>query len=199
MAKTTPKPSTELAPSKLTLLAVEGQVTVTSIQVAQHFGKRHADVLRSIRDLECSTEFIERNFAFNEFTDSIGRSLPAYRITKDGFAMLAFGFTGKEAAKWRETYINAFNDMERRLRALEINPDAFDMQALPRVTNKQLEQARKQANGLLREVLNAKTQEEKRHHYRFLLRANSSVGIDTDSMEVLGIERPKLQIEGGEA
>lgn len=199
MAKTTPSPGVELVPAPPTLLTARGQATVTSIQVAQHFGKQHKNVLQSIRSLECSDEFTELNFQLSDFTDPTGRKLPCYLITKDGFAMLAFGFTGKEAARWREAYINAFNEMERRLRALEVNPSAFDLQALPRVSNKQMEQARKKSNELLRDVLTAKTMEEKRQHYRFLVRSNSSVGIDTDSMEALGIERPKLQIQGGAA
>lgn len=99
-------------------LTVEnGEVTTTSLQIAEHFGKRHADVLRAINKLECSVDFTERNFALSEFTDSTGRKLPAYRITRDGFVFLAMGFTGKEAAQWKEAYITAFNKMERDLRA----------------------------------------------------------------------------------
>ncbi|EOS1856350.1 Rha family transcriptional regulator, partial [Escherichia coli] len=36
-------------------------------------------------------------------------------ITRDGFAFLAMGFTGKRAARFKEAYINAFNQMERCL------------------------------------------------------------------------------------
>jgi len=97
------------------LIAIDGQITTTSIQLAQHFGKRHADVLRSIGKLECSAEFTERNFAPSEFSDSTGRKLPCHRITKDGFMFLAMGFTGKEAAQWKEAYITAFNKMESQL------------------------------------------------------------------------------------
>lgn len=38
-----------------------------------------------------------------------------YYLTRDGFTFLAMGFTGKVAAKFKEAYIEAFNDMERRL------------------------------------------------------------------------------------
>lgn len=40
---------------------------------------------------------------------------PAYRLTRDGFAFLAMGFTGKRAALWKEKFLEAFNAMERRL------------------------------------------------------------------------------------
>lgn len=95
---------------------VEGQITTTSVDVAAHFKKRHDTVLRAIRLLECSAEFTARNFAASEYTDPTGRKLKQFRMTRDGFAFLAMGFTGKEAAKWKEAYINAFNRLEQELR-----------------------------------------------------------------------------------
>ncbi|HGW5085376.1 TPA: Rha family transcriptional regulator [Pseudomonas aeruginosa] len=95
---------------------VEGQITTTSVDVAAHFKKRHDTVLRAIKLLECSAEFTARNFAASEYTDPTGRKLKQFRMTRDGFAFLAMGFTGKEAAKWKEVYINAFNRLEQELR-----------------------------------------------------------------------------------
>ena len=89
--------------------------TTTSLIVAEKFGKNHRDVLRAIRNLECSKDFTERNFAPVKYKDSTGRSLPMYQITRDGFSFLAMGFTGKEAALWKERFINAFNAMETAL------------------------------------------------------------------------------------
>lgn len=37
------------------------------------------------------------------------REYPAYRLTRDGFAFLAMGFTGKKAAAWKERFLEAFN------------------------------------------------------------------------------------------
>ena len=99
------------------LKIIDGQITTTSNQVAEHFGKRHADVIRAIRKLDAPKEFTERNFALSEFTDSTGRVLPAYRLTRDGFTLLAMGFTGKEAMQWKVAYLNAFNQMEAELLA----------------------------------------------------------------------------------
>ncbi|WP_314324425.1 Rha family transcriptional regulator [Comamonas aquatica] len=110
-------PGTTVAIATPGLEIIEGHVTTTSNQVAEHFSKRHADVIRAIRKLEAPAEFIERNFALNEFTDSIGRTLPAYRITRDGFTLLAMGFTGKEAMQWKVAYLTAFNKMEAQLLA----------------------------------------------------------------------------------
>ena len=75
-----------------------GSMFTTSLIVAQAFEKEHKAVLRAISNLECSSQFTERNFALSEYTDSTGRKLPAYRLTRDGFSFLAMGFTGKKAA-----------------------------------------------------------------------------------------------------
>lgn len=97
------------------ITVVNGQAVTSSLAVADYFTKRHDDVLKKIRALECSPEFTARNFAVSEYTDATGRKLPCYQITRDGFAFLAMGFTGKRAAQFKETYINAFNQMEYAL------------------------------------------------------------------------------------
>ena len=103
------------------LVVVENEHAVTtSLRVAEVFGKRHADVLRAVSNLECSEDFRERNFAFKLKISDLGngrtRKDPMYYISRDGFMFLAFGFTGKTAAKWKEAYIKAFNTMEAKLR-----------------------------------------------------------------------------------
>ncbi|MDO4705734.1 MAG: Rha family transcriptional regulator [Comamonadaceae bacterium] len=108
---------TAVAVTKPALEIIDGHVTTTSLQIAEHFDKRHDTVLRAITRLECSPEFTDRNFAASDYTDSTGRKLPCYRITRDGFVFLAMGFTGKDAARWKEAYIDAFNQMEAALLA----------------------------------------------------------------------------------
>lgn len=115
MADTTIGTSVAIATPDLEI--IEGQITTTSQQIADHFGKSHKSVLRAIANLDCSPEFTERNFAPSEYTDSTGRKLPSYRITRDGFTFLAMGFRGKEAAQWKEAYLTAFNKMEQELLA----------------------------------------------------------------------------------
>lgn len=101
------------------LVVVDGQITTTSLQIAEHFGKLHKTVLRAIANLDCSVEFNRRNFVPVEYLDAKREKRPCYRITRDGFVFLAMGFTGKEAAQWKEAYITAFNKMEAELRAKE--------------------------------------------------------------------------------
>lgn len=40
-----------------------------------------------------------------------------YLMNRDGFSLLAMGFTGKEAVQWKLKYIEAFNQMEKQLAA----------------------------------------------------------------------------------
>lgn len=91
-------------------------VIVTSLDVAETFGKAHKDVLRSIRELGCSEEFNRRNFAPVEYSDAKGEKRPAFAMTRDGFTMLVMGFTGEAAMKFKEAYIKQFNAMEKALR-----------------------------------------------------------------------------------
>ena len=95
---------------------VDGQVVTTSLRVAEYFKKQHKDVLRAIKSLDCSDEFNGRNFALVAYQDAKGEQRPMYYLTRDGFTLLAMGFTGKVAARFKEAYIEAFNLMEESLR-----------------------------------------------------------------------------------
>ena len=109
------------------LTVIGCQPTTSSIDVARHFGKRHDTVLRAIANLDCSPEFTDRNFAASEYTDATGRTLPAYQLTRDGFMFLAMGFTGKDAARWKEAYIDAFNRMEAALADAAHTPERVNL------------------------------------------------------------------------
>lgn len=90
---------------------------VDSRFVAQFFEKRHSHVIRDIQAITepksgLSEEFIKLNFALSEYKDSTGRKLPCYLITRDGFTILAMGYTGPKAMKFKELYIKKFNEME---------------------------------------------------------------------------------------
>jgi Rha family phage regulatory protein len=101
-----------------------GDPTVDSRDIAARFGKRHADVIRAIRDVIRSLqedarqpiEIIERNFASFKIKDLTGETTSHYLMNRDGFVHLAMGFTGKEAVRWKVAYIAAFNAMEAELR-----------------------------------------------------------------------------------
>lgn len=100
---------------KIVEIDARGMFT-TSLIVANVFEKEHKNVLRDIENLECSSMFNELNFEPVEYKDAKGEMRPAYRMTRDGFAFLAMGFTGKKAAAWKERFLEAFNAMEAALR-----------------------------------------------------------------------------------
>lgn len=89
----------------------DGPVT-TTLAVSKHFGKVHKDVLKALSNLECSPEFNGRNFAPVEYLDEKGEMRPMYNLTRDGFMFLVMGFTGEEAAAWKEGFIYAFNNLK---------------------------------------------------------------------------------------
>lgn len=93
----------------------EERVTVTSLDVAETFGKAHKEVMRDIRELGCSDEFGVRNFAPSSYINSQNKKQPMYIMTRDGFTLLAMGYTGEKAMKFKEAYIKQFNVMEKQL------------------------------------------------------------------------------------
>jgi len=94
------------------LTPVDGQPMTTSRKVAKRFKKAHKNVLQSIQRIEAQqSEFSGLNFQPATYTDSQGKSRPEYLMTRDGFALLAMGFTGDDAMNWKIAYIGAFNRM----------------------------------------------------------------------------------------
>lgn len=106
---------------------VNNKVVTTSLQVSKVFEKTHYNVLRDIRNLECSSDFqafnFECSFYLRKLPNNATKKEPMYYITRDGFTFLAMGFTGKIAAKFKEAYINAFNEMERKLSGITVRED----------------------------------------------------------------------------
>ncbi len=100
------------------------QVFCTSLDVAKVFDKEHKNILRDIEnilndlreigDLQCKLNF-ELSFKVRKIQGFKGRErkYPYYNLTRDGFSLLAMGFTGKEALQFKIAFINAFNEMER--------------------------------------------------------------------------------------
>ena len=88
---------------------------VTSLDIAKTFEKRHDNVLRDIANLECSDEFRLLNFEESSYINSQNKKQTMYYITRDGFTLLAMGYTGEKAMKFKEAYIKQFNVMDRML------------------------------------------------------------------------------------
>lgn len=92
-----------------------GRPVTTSLNVAEVFGKQHSVVLRTIRSLDVPDGFSACNFAPASYIDEQGKPRPMHTITRDGFTLLAMGFTGSAAMRFKLAYIESFNRMEAEL------------------------------------------------------------------------------------
>ena len=109
---------------------MQQKAVVSSLDVADHFHKRHDNVVRAVENIlgthlkiEVSergykpplSKMAEKSFFEGSYSDKSGRVNKMYWMNRDGFSVLAMGFSGKDALKWKWKYISAFNEMERRL------------------------------------------------------------------------------------
>ena len=95
----------------------EGQLVVSSRQVAVDFEKRHADVIKTIEEKMEVNEILRspKYFIESTYKDKSNRNSKEYLLTRDGFSFLVMGFTGVKADNWKLKYIEAFNKMEQAL------------------------------------------------------------------------------------
>lgn len=98
----------------------KGNDVTTSLIVAEVFGKRNSDVLRDVRNLNCSESFRESNFALmvvmKQLPQGGSQKTEYYEMTKDGFSFLVMGYTGTKAGEFKEKFINEFNKREALLK-----------------------------------------------------------------------------------
>lgn len=94
----------------------EERTVVSSLDIAETFGKEHRRVLQDIREIGCSEEFRLHNFVQSSYENSQGKQQPMFLVTRDGFVLLAMGYTGELAMRFKEAYIKQFNAMESALR-----------------------------------------------------------------------------------
>ncbi len=93
------------------------QAVTSSLNVAENFDKQHKHVLEAIDELVGVVE----NSAdlFYEDTYIHSQNKQEYRViymNRDGFTILAMGFTGKKALQFKLKYIEAFNQMEEHIK-----------------------------------------------------------------------------------
>ena len=104
------------------------QALTDSRTVAEHFGKKHRHVLDSIREIinqAGGMPKIGQTPMFAETTyinDQNGQAYPMFLMNRDGFSLLAMGFTGKKALQFKLKFIDAFNRMEEQLKSRQQTP-----------------------------------------------------------------------------
>lgn len=92
------------------------KVVTTSLKVAEIFEKEHRDVMKSIRNLTAQNFAVKKMFVEESYLNSRNQQQPMFYMNRDGFTLLAMGFTGSKAMEFKLKYIDAFNKMEKQIK-----------------------------------------------------------------------------------
>ncbi|MFT4221875.1 Rha family transcriptional regulator [Dysgonomonas sp.] len=103
----------------------KGNPITNSLLVAEKFGKQHLHVLRDIDNLKKDVSNFGLMFIESVYPDSYSREQRMYIMNRDGFTLLAMGFTGEKALKFKVAFIDAFNRMEEALKSQYSIPQTY--------------------------------------------------------------------------
>jgi anti-repressor protein len=101
------------------------QAVTSSLQVAETFEKRHDHVMRDISSIRKDVPNFGEMFSETNIPDSYGRGRRAFYMNRDGFTLLAMGFTGRKAMRFKLKYIEAFNSMETQIKTGYTIPNSY--------------------------------------------------------------------------
>lgn len=96
----------------------DGKLKTDSLIVARVCERRHDNVMRDIKTIIASDVYKKRNqlnFELVQYKDAKGEMRPYYEMDRQGFEILAMGFTGEKALEWKFKYSDAFAAMEEAL------------------------------------------------------------------------------------
>ena len=94
----------------------DDEAVCDSLLVAEKFHKEHRNVLQNIDTLIAENSAVKNMFRQSHYRAENGQQYRKFFMNRDGFSLLAMGFTGKKALEWKIQYIHAFNTMESILR-----------------------------------------------------------------------------------
>lgn len=110
----------DLFPETLLVDREGDRVFTTSLKVAEHFNKKHYNV---IRDIEKVIEDVRElgvsplNFEGSDYQNERGKTYRMFKMDRKAFSVLAGRFIGKKALRWQIDFYDAFDAMERQLLA----------------------------------------------------------------------------------
>jgi Rha family phage regulatory protein len=100
----------------------EGNPVVDTLELATVFEKRHDIVLRDIHSKLSTSQnpkildFYKKHIIKTFYYDTYSREQTKYLLTREGFSLIALGFTGEKAELFKIKYIEAFEEMYEKLR-----------------------------------------------------------------------------------
>ena len=156
----------------------KGTPVTDSLKVAKVFGKRHDNVLKSIRNI-CRPKNVGEQaeqskwFFESSYNDANGVKRPMYIMNRDGFSLLAMGLTGEKAMAFKVAFIEQFNRMEQAIK--DIAPAT---PAIPQTFAQALRLAAEQAETIEAQQKQLEEQAPKVAFATAIINSPSSCGID---------------------
>lgn len=111
----------------------QGELVVSSREVAGNFEKEHRNVLRDVENIvkEGCSNLSRPLFIESKYQHPQNKQwYKEYLLTRDGFSLLVMGFTGKKALDWKLKYIEAFNEMEHYIKEQQLKVPTTYKEAL---------------------------------------------------------------------
>jgi Rha family phage regulatory protein len=105
-----------------------GGVIASTRDISEAFGKRHDHVLASVEAImrQASSpensglgqyQLVSHWFRRESYLDTNGRPRPFFELTREGFTLLAVGFTGAKAQEFKVRLICRYEELEAQVRA----------------------------------------------------------------------------------
>lgn len=147
--------------NELVFKGTNNQVLTNSLLVAEKFGKEHQHVLRDIRNLMEGMSkigdtpmFVESSYIHSQNN----KEYPMFIMNRDGFTLLAMGFTGQKALQFKLDYISAFNKMEQTIKSggYQIPSSFKEALLLAAHQQEQIEEQQKQISAMSTEIVEMK-------------------------------------------
>lgn len=101
---------------------VNGEPMTTSYLIGKEFGIAHTEITRKLKNLSMEIPIVRFNEMYKDDSRIVrGREFKICNINRDGYMFLVMNISTKKAHNKKLRFIDAFNEMERRLLSLSEN------------------------------------------------------------------------------
>lgn len=110
---------------------INNEALTDTIKIAKYFEKNHQHVLEAVDKLTVENSTVKNMFTESTYISDRGREYRNVLMNRDGFTLLAMGFTGNKALDFKLKYIEAFNNMEDYIKnqnTLQVTNDSYMIQ-----------------------------------------------------------------------